>query len=165
MSSDHRTGPPELSQWFWDIVQRAKQNPCKLKALLQSLRNDHVLRFAMEFEDAASWLRGSEYARYLGYGSEDHVADASYWVVSQGQQLFTRAWRQPEAVAVFDGVTESDAAAQCLCCVAEKILYERLGDDSYDDEQWDIQQALEDFTASGYTTIADFVDARRSNVP
>jgi hypothetical protein len=82
--------PDDLSDWFWDILQRANKEPSKLKDILQNLSNDELQRFALEFMDAASNLRQEPYTNYY-QASEDSTADMSYWVVSQGTLVFAHS--------------------------------------------------------------------------
>lgn len=144
--------PNDISDWFWDIVQRAVKNRVKLDEILRGLPIRDVRRFALEFHDASSALWSAPYTNYLVHRSEDDIQDVSQWIVSQGKDLYAMVCAHPEAIAAYESMAHANP--HTLAFVADSILDEQFGDD------WNLDDDYQDFADSGYATISDYWEAR-----
>jgi hypothetical protein len=150
--------PEDLSDWFWDIIQRADKDDSKLEEILSGLSADQLYRFAVEFMYASDNLRGRPYIDYYRRGeskSEDAIADMSYWVVSQGKEFYVNAWQHPESIAAYEAANVP--AALGFEFTAESILEDRLG-------EWpDTLGEYDRFLESGQARVSDYWETRRSS--
>ena len=127
MAGNSSQMPPELdhlSEWFWDIVERANKSPDALEGILRDLSEEEVRRFQEEFVDASAELQGEPYTDNMIKGSEDSVEDVAHWVVSQGRDAFLRIWNNPEQIPF--SVEEDDPTI--LSAVAPRVYRERFGE-------------------------------------
>ncbi len=97
-----------VSAWFWDIIRRADKDRTKLEGILRELPIDDIRRFAVEFHDASSALWSKPYTGYLTYRSEDDIADVSYWIVSQGKDMYVDTCAHSEKIATYEAVAHAD---------------------------------------------------------
>ena len=96
--------PGSISDWFWRIVDEAGRDRGRLRALLESMPREDVIRFDRAFRDAAMALTEPPYSDHMGDLSEDGVQDVTEWVVSQGKAFYSEVWAHPERIpAQLDG--------------------------------------------------------------
>lgn len=89
----------ELSDRFWEVIERAGQDAGRLKQLLWDLSEEEVANFHREFVMATSVLRGEPFDAILGSSeSEDGIMDIAYWVVAQGRQRYEAILRKPRSI-------------------------------------------------------------------
>ena len=89
-------GPPELSQWFWEIVDRAQKSRDQLREILMQLTSEELGRFQDEFEEAAVALTEEPIVDYTDRElTEDGMEDLTMWVVSQGSAFYYSVWEDP----------------------------------------------------------------------
>jgi hypothetical protein len=115
--------PAWISDWFWDIIQRAHKDRTQLRLILSKLGKEELLRFHSEFVVAAIQLRGERFHPYME-DSEDGVADISDWVVSQGKESYLMVWEHPEKIPY----SVWGKAAEDLAGEASDIYEERYDD-------------------------------------
>ncbi len=116
--------PRDLSNWFWDIVAKAKQNPIELRAILFALQKDEIKRFHSEFMEAAIELTDEPFQKHMFGNSEDGVADIVEWVVSQGKEYYWTVWHNPNLIPPF-----LDDDVPSLAGVAPLVYWQKYGED------------------------------------
>lgn len=143
----------DYSDWFWNIIASANKDYQNLIRLLEALSNSDLYRFALEFRSASDWLRDRPYVDALEYGSDDNIADMSYWVVSRGKEYYQHIIDHPEAVAEYDSAGSETLGFEG---VAEDILRQRIDEDLWDDLDDDLYDVYRHYIDSGYRRVADY---------
>ena len=121
-----------ISQWFWDIIQRADKDWDKLTTILNKLTKKQVYRFAQEFERAILLLNDDPWIEKMtldGYISEDDIDDVIGWIVSQGQAYYLQVLADARKTPLMDEVDDR----QNLSGVAYSVYSRRFNDDLFID--------------------------------
>ena len=91
--------PDDISEWFWDIVEKSERNRDRLRSILQSMSRDEVIRFDNEFQEAAAQLVDDPFFEFLDANtSEDGAKDVADFVVSQGKNFYSYVWTFPDQI-------------------------------------------------------------------
>jgi len=88
----------EISDWFWDILQRAESRGDKLREILMGLERSQVTQFLEEYDAAAVELMEPPHTNYLdalSRESEDEIDYLARWVVSQGKEHYYQVLENP----------------------------------------------------------------------
>ena len=115
-----------ISDWFWDIIERAGDSRDKLRSILSEMGKDEIYRFQDEFLEAAAQLRDEPFSDliYASGESEDGLDDISKWVVSQGRHYYDAVLANPESIPLrIDGRSH-----EILYGVADEVYLERFGE-------------------------------------
>ncbi|HZS88592.1 MAG TPA: DUF4240 domain-containing protein [Chloroflexota bacterium] len=166
--------PSDISDWFWSVIENANQDRESLRLSLEVMPDDDVIRFAMEFKEAAGYLGSHQYVEYLESRSEDNIYDTTCWIVSQGKERYLYVWHNPEAIATCEA-EENDEEAQnfvkhMLDSVAEEVLTERLkhrgsqGAHSHLEGYDIVLQLFDDFDRSPYSHLQEYLDTHRGHL-
>jgi hypothetical protein len=87
------TIPPEIPDWFWDLLDSSRPSLQELVFRLEALPRDQLIEYASTYVRAAEELcdywagpvvNGIEF-------SEDDTEDLCRWIVSQGPGLYAQA--------------------------------------------------------------------------
>lgn len=90
--------PPELSDWFWELIASAHGDVARMQDILDDeLSVADLLRFHYELEDAVCEFQDEAFSQYLT-GSEDGAIDVANWVVSQGRDYYYEIFAHPERI-------------------------------------------------------------------
>ena len=117
---------PILSEWFWDIVDRAQRDPEKLRQILMQATKEEIPRFQVEFDSAAIALTDSPFTDYIDREvTEDGLKDLTDWVVSHGKSYYLALWENP---ARMPSGLEDYPADEDLSWVAGKVYRDRFGE-------------------------------------
>jgi hypothetical protein len=86
-----------ITDWTWDIIERAEKNKGKLRALLMELNQTELYQFDSEFETAAGVLDNDQFmpTPELAH-TEDGLLELSHWIVTQGKAYYLSIWENPE---------------------------------------------------------------------
>jgi hypothetical protein len=88
---------PEVTDWFWDIIERADRSQEKLRRLLMELSRAEIERFQKEFVEAAIVFGEPPYIDFVDPDeTEDDVETIGHWIVSQGKTRFIEILDNPE---------------------------------------------------------------------
>lgn len=117
--------PPDLSDWFWEIIASAHGDVDRMREILGELPVADLLRFHYELEDAVCEFQDEPFSEYLTKNSEDGATDVAYWVVSQGRDCYHGIFARPQTIpedvewhpagVLHDGITLA-------------VFYDRTGD-------------------------------------
>jgi len=155
MSAEIPLEPVDVSDQFWDVIQRANKDPDLFRSILDELSDDELYRFALEFMYTSDALQQEPYTDHIYPGkdvSEDAIADMSYWVVSQGKGFYLTVWNQPETLATYGSLGTPETLG--FEFAAEGILARRQG-------EWPgVLDDYADFARSGYNRVSDYWEAR-----
>jgi len=118
--------PDEISDWFWSLIERAEGDPDSLRATLEDLSSEDLVRFEDEFQHAAAQIRARRFQPYLHPDlSEDGAQDVANFVVSQGRAFYTDVWRDPSHIPA--RVDEDDP--RILSGIAGDVHYEKFDEE------------------------------------
>jgi hypothetical protein len=92
------THPNEISDTFWNIINRAQKDRSKLKAILLEFDREDLNRFRYQYKEAAYYLTDDRFVKYMLGRSEDDIEDLTEWVVGQGKEYFMDIWNHPEHI-------------------------------------------------------------------
>ncbi len=146
--------PTDMSQWFWDTIDYARENPSELHTILNDTSDAQLRQFALEFYDAASRLQAEPFTDYIAPGtSEDGIEHISWRVVSKGKEFYSNVWFHPETMPQSMKAIDSPS----FYAVAQDILDKRLG-------EWpDVWEEFEDYLSSSYHRVSDYLAAKGEN--
>jgi hypothetical protein len=115
--------PDDISQWFWDVVERAGRSRDRLKAELQSMTREEVIRFDNEFQEAAVQLVDEPFLDFMeGDVSEDSAKDIADFVVSQGKKVYSEIWANPETIPA----SVESGEIHTLAGIASEVFWDRF---------------------------------------
>ncbi|PQO43840.1 DUF4240 domain-containing protein [Blastopirellula marina] len=115
--------PDDISQWFWDVVERADRSRDRLKAELQSMTREEVIRFDNEFQEAAVQLVDEPFLDFMeGNVSEDSAKDIADFVVSQGKKVYSEIWANPETIPT----SVESGENHTLAGIASEVFWDRF---------------------------------------
>lgn len=96
---------PNVSPWFWTILESADRSLTSLRTQLEGLTEDELRSFRREFDEAKDYVDPCHWAAcrpHLTRGcSEDHGDDFAAWVVMQGRAFYDRIRAHPQGIAGF----------------------------------------------------------------
>lgn len=132
-----------MKEQFWKIINQVKSNSCdfeerpaKLKELLMQLTPEEVIAFESEYyqkmADAYRWdLWGAAYI-INGGCSDDGFHYFCAFLISEGEEVFTKALSNPESLA--DADIEEDADLEEFNYVAREVYEEKTGKEMPDND-------------------------------
>lgn len=132
--------PNEISENFWQIVEKANKDKKKLELILLEADKNTIYKFAGEFIEASIQLTEGRFLQYLGELSEDSTEDVRNWIVSHGKELYQNIWEHPELISNYKNVKYKEI----LSGVAEAIY-----EDKFDEEMPELYNDL------GYSIFYD----------
>lgn len=96
------TDKPELSAWFWEVLESSNRSLRTLCRQLEQASKAQLCRYKIDFDDAKACVNPCFWDECLEYlsddCSEDHGDDFAAWVVMQGRAFFERVVAQPEDI-------------------------------------------------------------------
>jgi hypothetical protein len=94
MKDKYRPFDPVTSDWFWPLVEKARQDPEKMREFLEKLPQNQLKEFFGNFEEAMRELVFDPTNFEKEWG-EDGVAKAQAWVVAHGKEHYLAVWNNP----------------------------------------------------------------------
>ncbi len=89
-----------ISEKFWNILDKAEKNQEKLYQLLYALEREELINFESDFLKARMQICSQRFEDSLGRGrSEDTILDVSEWVISRGKDYYFKILKTPELIA------------------------------------------------------------------
>jgi hypothetical protein len=109
---DEQSDGPELSPWFWDLLESSSSSLCLLCRKLEQLPRELLRSYQEQYDEAKEHVNPhycEEFWPYIVEAiSEDHCDDFAAWVVMRGrhfyQQLRANPASLPRQLEVFDDV-------------------------------------------------------------
>jgi hypothetical protein len=159
--------PGDISDWFWSVIDAAKRDPDILHHNLEQMTDEGIIRFALEFREAARYLNGEPHVTHLYSQDDEYAYDVACWVVSQGEKRYRTVWDHPESIVTDEEGDLDDVARHDLNGEAEHVLTERLAQHPWDgippgpegDEI--IQDLVEKFDDEPYYRMQDFLTSHQ----
>ena len=116
--------PDDISDWFWDIIDKCERNPDRLRSIMQGITRDDIVRFDNEFQEAAVQLLDEPFLAFMEECvSEDGAKDIADFVVSQGKDVYSNVWTHPDQIPAR---ISSSELRRTLAGVAAKVFWERF---------------------------------------
>lgn len=123
--------PDNVPRWFWDILDRAGQDPEVLSAELASIDRDHQIQFRVAFDEACDELLTPAHLKQLkllGLDSEDGLEDYTDAVVSQGYTYFSKVFSRPGELPTLEEWDEMPELRQ----VTDSVFLDRYRESLYE---------------------------------
>lgn len=115
----------DATNWFWNMIDQAKENREVLRIILSNLCKDEIILFQEQFVDAAAELQDEPFTDYMEE-SEDGIEDISHWIVSKGKAYYTDILAHPDKVPyTVTGNTDS-----ILYGIADEVCLEKFGENT-----------------------------------
>jgi TFIIF-interacting CTD phosphatase-like protein len=110
------------SEFFWSIIERAKKDPERLRAILSEISEEEIVRFHEDWVTTTAELKSEPFLEHM-VESEDAIDDVADWVVSQGRKRYERVLKKPSSIP--QEVDEDDETN--LAGIAAEVFDERFG--------------------------------------
>ncbi len=91
--------PDTVPEEFWDIIEKAQQDPLRFRAIIKKINRQQLLLFYWTYEELANWLRTEYYSSNASRNlSEDGMSELANWVVAQGKEYYHKIFNHPELI-------------------------------------------------------------------
>jgi hypothetical protein len=103
---------PELSPWFWELLESSNSSLRSLCRKLEQLPKEQLRTYRVQYDEAKEYVNPCYCEEFYPYVaddcSEDHGDDFSAWVVMQGRRFYEEVRTDPTSIQrhldVFDDV-------------------------------------------------------------